>query len=192
MGFVTGFSMALALLYTVQDVDAAIDSELPFLTIVYQASRSRTCTVILMVGFLTCLLVSANSVHQACGRLIWSFARDNGLPCSSAIKRVHPTLGVPVWPLIISGAGVTILGVLYVASPTVYSSIIACCIILGNLSFSIPAAQVLMGGVLPASRWMKLGVLGTVARVVTILFTIFTTVMWLFPTTSNPSPGVMN
>lgn len=105
MGFITGMAMALALIYTVQDLDAAIASELPFLTIIAQASRSDAAAAVFMAAFLVCLVVSANSVHHAAGRLIWSFARDNGLPCSGAIKRVHPTLGVPVWPLIISGVG---------------------------------------------------------------------------------------
>ncbi|KAL8283778.1 hypothetical protein RQP46_005210 [Phenoliferia psychrophenolica] len=193
MGFVTGMAMALSLIYTVQDIDAAIDSELPFLTIIVQASRSEAAGTVFMVAFLICLLVSANSVHHATGRLIWSFARDNGLPLSDAIKRVHPTLGVPVWPLIISGAGVTILGVLYVANTTLYSSIIACCIILGNISFAIPAVQLLLNGrKLPEGRWMKLGWLGALANVVTILFTVFTTIMWLFPTVRDPSSSEMN
>ncbi|GAA5916874.1 hypothetical protein JCM5296_000735, partial [Sporobolomyces johnsonii] len=141
MGFVTGFTISLALAYSVQDLGAALASELPFLEIIIQATGSRACGAVLMTAFLLCLFVSVNSVHQATSRLIWSFARDHGLPCSKHLAKLHPTLRVPVIPILLSGLGVTILGALYVASTTAYNSIIETCIILGNIAMSIPAAQ---------------------------------------------------
>lgn len=146
-----------------------------------------------MVAFLLCLFVSANSVHQATSRLIWSFARDNGLPYSGALTRLHPTYRVPVIPLLISGVGVTILGALYCASTTAYGSIIGDCIILGNISFAIPATQLLLNRRnFNQNRWLRLGWLGAVANVVTILFCLLTTVMWLFPLTPKPAAEEMS
>ncbi len=51
--------------------------------------------------------------------LSWSFVRDRGLPFSRQLERIHPTLRVPVIPLVISFLGVFILGALYVGSTTV-------------------------------------------------------------------------
>ncbi|GAA6008723.1 hypothetical protein JCM10207_001698 [Rhodosporidiobolus poonsookiae] len=195
MSFFTGFVISLALIYCVQDLDAALASELPFLEIIVQATNSRACGVVLMVAFLVCLWVSANSVHHATSRLIWSFARDNGLPFSPRIARISPTFHVPILPLLLSGVGVTILGALYCASTTAYSSIIGCCIILGNISFAVPAVQMLFcggRGRIKQDRWMRLGWLGVVANVVTVAFCALTTVMWLFPLEPNPAPADMN
>ncbi|ORY22185.1 putative choline transport protein [Naematelia encephala] len=193
VGFLTGFVFSVGLLYCVQDLVSATDSELPFLTIIVQATNSKAAGAVFMSAFLVVLMVSSNSVHQATSRLIWSFARDRGLPYSSQVARIDPKLHVPVIPLLISFTGVTILGALYVASTTVYNSIIACCIILGNISFSIPAVQLMLRGRrMNPNRWLKLGALGWAANIVTVVWTIFTTVMWLFPITPHPDAADMN
>lgn len=146
-----------------------------------------------MSAFLCVLMVSSNSVHHATSRLIWSFARDKGMPLSDKVAHVHPKLRVPVIPILISWFGVTVLGVLYVASTTVYGSIISCCIILGNISYAILAIQLMMcGRNINPNRWLKLGWFGWLSNVVTVLWTVFTTVVWLFPTTPHPSGSEMN
>lgn len=146
-----------------------------------------------MVAFLFCLFVSANSVHHATGRLIWSFAKDDALPFSGRLKTIHPTLGVPVMPLIVSGVGVAAIGAVYVGSAAGFTSIIACSIILGNVSYAIPAAQLLLRKRdMSQDRWLKLGWIGGVANVVVIVYTLFTTVMWLFPLTPKPSQQEMS
>lgn len=123
----------------------------------------------------------------------WSFARDGGLPYYKHVGSVHPTLHVPVVPLLISWTGVTILGALYVASTTVYNSIIACCIILGNVSFAIPSVQLMLRGrKMREGRWLRLGMLGWVVNGVTVAWTAITLVMWLFPLEPDPAPADMS
>lgn len=70
MGFVTGMAISVTLIYCVQDLNAALASELPFLEIIVQATGSKACGTVLMVAFLLCLFVSANSVHQSTSRLM--------------------------------------------------------------------------------------------------------------------------
>ncbi|BGP29480.1 hypothetical protein JCM10296v2_001219 [Rhodotorula toruloides] len=193
MGFITGMAISITLIYCVQELNAALASELPSLDIIVQATGSKACGTVLVVAFLLCLFVSANSVHQSTSRLIWSFARDNGLPFADKLTYLHPHSRVPILPLLLSGLGVTILGALYCASTTAYGSIISTCIILGNISFAIPATHILLRKrEMKHNRWMRLGWLGGVSNVVTILFCLLTTVMWLFPLTPNPKPIDMN
>lgn len=72
-------------------------------------------------------------------------------------------------------------------------SIISCCIILQNFSFSVVAAQLLFRRRrFNENRWLKLGWLGWVANIVTIVWTLFSTVMWLFPITPNPDGATMS
>jgi choline transport protein len=193
IGFVTAFSFSVALLYSVQDIDAAAAAELPFLTIIVQATGSRVAGAVFMTCFLAVVSLMTNSIQMASSRLIWSFARDNALPFSAALSHVHPRLRVPVLPVIASWAGVTILGVLYIASSTVYNSIISCCIILQNFSFAIVAAQLLYRRrQFNPARWLNLGWLGWVANVVTIVWFLFSTVMWLFPLEPHPTASTMS
>jgi len=191
--FVTGFAMSVGLIYSVQDLEAAIDSELPFLTIIVQATNSRAAGAVLMMLFLTCIFYSMVSVHQATARLIWAFARDGGLPASPAFTKLDPRFNAPLLPLLVSFFGVTILGLLYVASTVAYGSIIECCILLGNVSYAIPCIQLLLRGRrLPDKRWLKLGVLGAVSNVITIIYCILTTVIWMFPSGPDPAPSSMS
>ncbi|GMK55521.1 hypothetical protein CspeluHIS016_0205770 [Cutaneotrichosporon spelunceum] len=193
IGFITAFSFSIALLYSVQDIDAAAAAELPFLTIIVQATGSRAAGAVFMTCFLAVVSLMTNSIQMASSRLIWSFARDNALPFSTALSHVHPRLRVPVLPVIVSWAGVTILGCLYIASDTVYNSIISCCIILQNFSFAIVATQLLFRKrKFNENRWLKLGALGWVANIITIIWFLFTTVMWLFPLEPHPTGSTMN
>ncbi|KAL1407660.1 hypothetical protein Q8F55_007093 [Vanrija albida] len=193
LGFVTGLAMSIALLYSVQDVAAAAASELPFLTIIVQATRSNAAGAVFMAAFLLIISIMTNSIQMASSRLIWSLARDRALPFSDSLARVSPTLRVPVLPIVASWAGVTVLGLLYIASDTVYNSIISCCIMLQNFAVSVVAVQLMLKGRrMNPARWLRLGAFGWVANGVTVAWTLFSTVMWLFPITPRPTAAEMN
>jgi choline transport protein len=130
---------------------------------------------------------------MASSRTIWSFARDDGLPFSRALSSVSPTLRVPVLPIILSWAGVTILGLLYIGSTTVYNSTISCCIILQNFAISVVCVQLMLKGrKMNEHRWLNLGAFGWVCNVVTVVWTVWSSVMWLFPITPDPSASEMS
>lgn len=193
LGFVTGLGASIALLYSVQDFDAAASAELPFLTIIVQATRSNAAGVVFMVAFLFIVQIMTNSIQMASSRLIWSFARDKALPFSQKLSHISPTLRVPVLSILLSWSGVTILGLLYIGSATVYNSIISCCIILQNIAISVVAIQLMLKGrKMNPNRWLKLGWFGWVANSVTVVWTVFTTVMWLFPLTPKPTGSEMS
>lgn len=65
---------------------------------------------------ISCVALSA--VHQTASRLTWSFARDDALFYSHRLSRVSPSLGVPVYSLILNGVVVLLVGIVYVASST--------------------------------------------------------------------------
>lgn len=130
LGFVTAFAVSIALVYSVQDFDAAASAELPFLTIIVQATRSNAAGAVFMTLFLLVICIMTNSIQMASSRIIWSFARDKALPFSRHLSHVHPKLRVPILPIVVSWAGVTILGLLYIANTMIYNSIISSCIIL--------------------------------------------------------------
>ena len=79
---VFGFAMLLVLLFCIGDIEAALETPTgyPYLQIFLSATNSMPGTlcmfaIINIMGFATCVGMLAT-----CSRLIWSFARDHGLP----------------------------------------------------------------------------------------------------------------
>ena len=59
-----------------------------------------------------------NAVQQTSSRLTWSFARDNGFLFSKYLHRIHPTLEVPVYALVLNWFIVFVCGCIFLASST--------------------------------------------------------------------------
>lgn len=87
-----GFGFLLALLFSIGDVDAALNTKtgFPIIEIFYQAIESKggatamISVIIAMASFATLGSIAAAS------RTLWAFARDNGLPYSAYFAHVSP------------------------------------------------------------------------------------------------------
>ncbi|GAA5855727.1 hypothetical protein JCM8547_001660 [Rhodosporidiobolus lusitaniae] len=192
--FVTAFSTGVVLAYCVQDYTEAASSLVPFLSILHQATQSRAGATALFACATISFSIAGNACIHTVSRLLWSLANDRALPLHSRLRSIHPTLQVPVWSILASAIPVIICGVLYVASTTAYNSIVSCAIILSYISFAIPTVVLMLDRrrSLDPTRRCRLGVLGWVANSVVVLWTVFTTVMWLFPLTPDPDASEMN
>lgn len=132
-----------------------------------------------------CAFIAISGYQQTASRLTWSFARDNALLGSKFIKRIHPTLQVPVWALAANSVVVAIIGFVYLASSAAFGAIIGTGLILQQLSLAIPAGLLMSAGrKLPASREFKLrGPFGWMANGMTVLFAIVALVFYSLPAT---------
>lgn len=83
-----------------------------------KATRSPTAATVFMAALFAVSFVALNAVHQTASRLTWSFARDDALFLSSRLSIIHPTLGVPVYALLLDGLAVLLVGIVYVCSTT--------------------------------------------------------------------------
>ena len=77
-----GFGMLIALLCSATDLGAALDapSGFPFLEIFRQATGSTSGTITVLVIFIILIICATISGLAASSRMIWSLARDRGLP----------------------------------------------------------------------------------------------------------------
>lgn len=85
-----GFAMIIAILFCLGDLDAALstDTGYPFIEIFLQATRSVKGTAA-MVSVVTILSTCATVGGLAStSRMLWSFARDHGVPGWRIISRV--------------------------------------------------------------------------------------------------------
>lgn len=81
-----------------------------------------------------CTLPPAN---LATSRLVWSIARDGGLPFSSFFARVDPYSKVPRNAQILVWFLTLCLGALYVGSTTAFNAIIGSTLIANNLAWGV-------------------------------------------------------
>ena len=137
--------------------------------------------------FTAILIVAAfaaiSAAQQTASRLTWSFARDNALLGSGVFKRIHPTLSVPLWSLVVNGLVVGLIGCIYLGSSAAFGAVIGTGLILQQVSIAIPAVLLMCTGrALPAARPFKLwSPLGWSANCMTVLFAVIVLVFYSFP-----------
>ncbi|KAF4972493.1 hypothetical protein FSARC_965 [Fusarium sarcochroum] len=102
---------------------------------------------------------------------------------------------VPVWALVANSAVIFIIGCIYLGSTSAFNAFIGSGLLLQQCSFAMPAGLLLWHRraekVLPESRPFKLGALGWVANLVTLLFAPLITIMYCFPVELPVAAGTM-
>jgi choline transport protein len=87
---ILGLALLIALLFCLGDVTAALDTPTgyPFIEILAQATNSNGAATAMTSLIIFLLTAAGIGAMASASRLLWSFARDNGLPFSGYISRV--------------------------------------------------------------------------------------------------------
>lgn len=74
--------LSIALLFSIGDIKTALSSHtnFPVIEIFYRATQSKRATTAMMVALISTLVFGTFGTLASASRLIWAFARDNGLP----------------------------------------------------------------------------------------------------------------
>lgn len=133
------------------------------------------------MGSYLALVGGADSLG-ACARAIWSMARDNAFP--EPFKRLHPTLNVPIWCIIVAWVPMVLIGLIYIWNQTAFYGVISGVLVLYTCSILLPVALHL----LYARRNVKivygpwnLGKLGVPLNIVALCWSIFILIFLCFP-----------
>jgi choline transport protein len=158
----------------------------PIFEIWMQATRSHPAATLFMVVLLIAGVVALIAIQQTASRLTWSFARDDALVGSGYLGRIHPSLQVPVWSLIANNAIVFIIGCIFLGSSTAFNAFIGTGLILGQVTYAIPAALLMFRKrsehFLPKKRSFRLpGICGWIANALTVGFAVIVLVFYNFP-----------
>jgi len=199
IGFVTSFAFAVAMTYCIADFDAVLGTAtgVPVYEIWIQATRSRTAATIFMMLLFIAAMVALAAVQQTASRLTWSLGRDNALFGSTFFGRVHSSLKVPVWALLLNGSIVFIIGFIFLGSSTAFNAFIGTGLILQQITYAIPAALLIYQrrstSFLPTHRPFKLpGPIGWLANIATISFAMVVLIFYDFPVVLPVSGSNMN
>ncbi|KAL8925667.1 MAG: hypothetical protein Q9208_003350 [Pyrenodesmia sp. 3 TL-2023] len=184
IGTFTGFIFLVVLLLVAGPIDNVIESEAgPLLRIFFNATNSRTGSIILLLFPLICILFATITIMTTSSRMTWAFARDGGLPLSRVFAKVHPTLELPLNSLVLTTLLVIIFGCIFLGSESAFNAIVSASVVALGVSYAMPVAiNCLRGRKMLRERPFTLpGWFGWFANLLGIAYTIVTTVFFLFP-----------
>lgn len=154
------------------------------LYIVYQNFDTRIFSDIIAIIIGVAMWLCGLSSITSMSRMWYAFARDNGMPGSSLIKQIHPTLRTPVWAIVITCT----LAVLLTVYSVVYSVIVAVSTTALYLAYGIPIYLNLRNKLgkkgeytTPKTAPWSLRGFGPVINVIALLWIIFITILFSIP-----------
>lgn len=156
----------------------------PIAAILLHATGSRVAAVCLQIFPLACLLLAGISIMTTSSRMTWAFSRDGGLPFSKFFARVHEGLRVPLNALALTTGVVVVIGCIFLGSSSAFNAITSASVVALGITYATPPLINVLRGrkTLPATRPFKLPEpLGWFVNIVGILYTILTTVLFVFP-----------
>ena len=195
IGLVSTVFYTLALLFSSSDFSAIASSALPVYEASIQAIHSSGAVLFFCCWLIVIYVGCIFGIVTATGRLIWAFARDDGMPYSSVFKKVNPRLRVPVNANILTCVFCLIFGCLYIANTTAFNTFISSGIVFLNVSYTIPQALLLFrerDKILP-TRWLNLGRgLGIFSNAFSCAWMALYTILLCFPLSIPVTAQSMN
>ena len=191
IGFITGMVCILAFLFASNDYETQYSS----LSIMYYAFHENKSACIAIQCFIFISTISAHwGIQMWQSRLAWTIGRNKGFPLHQYLSNVSgPPFNTPVWALLFSASCTAVLGTLYLASETAFSSLISAALLFQYISYAIPTVLLLLHGRsrIPHGRvWFPN--LGYCANFIVISWTLVALVFYCFPYTLPAEAGDMN
>ncbi|KAG0655478.1 hypothetical protein C6P46_000875 [Rhodotorula mucilaginosa] len=200
VGASSSFVLLIALLFVMTDINAVISSPAGCLAeICYQATGSVAGAICLQVFPIISMEFAAQGIMAASSRMLFAFARDDGLPFAKFFSKNNPRTGVPDRTVIFTAVWCIIFSLVYLGSNAAFQAILSSSVVLLELSYCIPIALLLIRGrhllrpeSFPSPTWTLGPVLGPITNVVALIFTSVTVVFFLFPGETHPTGNSMN
>ena len=146
IGFMTAFPLLLVMMLSMADIDAILNSTLPYAELFRQITDSRAVTTLIMCWITVVLISALIGQWVTCGRLAWAFARDGGLPYSPFFSHISERHKFPVRTTVLALVFCSIYGLLYLISTTAFNSIITSAVLYLNITYAIPQGLIATRG----------------------------------------------
>lgn len=142
---ILGFTMLIATLFCMGDVDKAINTPTgyPFIEIFYQATDSISGTLGMSSILLIIAICSVIGMLAATSRQFWSFARDRAVPGWRLWSHVSPRTHTPTYSILLTMTVACLLGLINIGSNVALNGIISMAVSGMYLSYLIVASSLL-------------------------------------------------
>ncbi|OTA87743.1 hypothetical protein M434DRAFT_375283 [Hypoxylon sp. CO27-5] len=139
-----GWAMVLAVLFCLGDIDSVINSPtgFPFIQVFYNGTGRAGATImtVIVIFIIWCAVIGFAATAS---RMVWSFARDHGLPFHRSIRKVHTRTRVPVVAVVVVNVIPCLLHLIYIGSSTAYNDVISMSVSGLYASYLIPCSFLL-------------------------------------------------
>ncbi|KAK5189002.1 hypothetical protein LTR96_011010 [Exophiala xenobiotica] len=191
------FPWLIVFIYCMGDIGAVLASPIGFQSPATQVYINSTGSVGagIFINMLSTTLAFVSSVDSlgSAARILWSLARDKGLP--QFLTKVHPRWDVPVFGIIVVAIPSYLIGIIYIFNSTAFYGIMAGQVVAMIISYMLPIALHLF-----IARRKKnivygpwtLGRLGWVTDAVSVTFTTVVAIFQLFPVYRPVTAANMN
>lgn len=174
------FGISIAILFSIGDVDAALNSPttFPIIEIFFNATKSYAATNAMVSALIISIFFSALGLLASGSRLIWAFARDDGLPFPRYFSHVDSRFGIPVRAILWSAAIIMILGLINLGSTTAFNALVSLALLGQYTTYVLPTIFILVRRLflaknIPFGPW-ELGKWGVPVNLFTIAFSFIT------------------
>ncbi|KAM9933437.1 hypothetical protein OXX80_006941 [Metschnikowia pulcherrima] len=198
-----GFIVLIVTMFSLQsyDLDRILNTEFgqPMAQVIYDAfetapGQGKKMAIFFMVLIALAQFLMGASILTAISRQIFAFARDNGLPMSWWIKQVNKKLSVPIHAVITGGVMAIIVGLLCLIGSTAANALFTLAVAGNYLAWGMPTflrliymkSKFVPGKFFLGPFWSRLN--GWISTI----FVVYTIVMVMFPTDTNPNKDTMN
>lgn len=192
-----------------------LSSWIPFV-VMEQGFRSHTIATVITCFATVMALTIVIATQEASSRLVWAFARDNGLVFSHHLQKIQPHLDVPLWSLFFVWFLTSLCAFLYLASregnyPLAYgakssswphanpafSAIVGSSVILQQLSFCIPIVLIMARKrsttfLYPGRSFRMPNILGWMVNSFSVSFITLMAVILCLPVSMSPDAASMS
>jgi len=142
---IVGFAIMVTVLYCLGDASSVRETptKLPFIQIFYNRVKSVRGATAMSVVVLFLTWGCAAGIMATASRMTWSFARDNGMPFASYLKRVSERKKIPIVAIVVTTIFAGLLVLINIGSKVAFDDVISLTITGFYGSYFLPCAFLL-------------------------------------------------
>ncbi|KAF7189472.1 Choline transport protein [Pseudocercospora fuligena] len=203
VGAITGFIFLIAAYYCMGSIDdtAMSSTGVPIIEIFYNSTSSRAGASCLTVLLIVIGIGASNALTAEGGRAVYAFARDRGLPFSDLWSKVEPKKQIPIAALCLTVLVQVALDSIYFGTVTGFNTVVSIATQGFYVSYAMPLMARLASLILPSSRAQakkiegglySLGAFSVPLNIIGLVFLLFTTITFNFPSVYPVTSENMN
>ncbi|KAI0403900.1 putative GABA permease [Xylaria palmicola] len=210
-----GFGMTIAYLFCLGDLDAVLESQTtlgyPFLYVLQIGTGSTPGAAVLGLIIVVLGVCSTVGALASSSRMLWSFARDRGIPFWAYFIKLNRRTSIPVYTiaftttisvllsLIVLGSSVAFSNIVNLSIAGLYSSYLLCCALLlwrrlqpNGIKPHSSEARKIGPGKLYWGPWHLPGILGTLNNLFACMYLVFLWFWSFWPPVTPVVPETVN
>ncbi|KAF2001658.1 amino acid transporter, partial [Amniculicola lignicola CBS 123094] len=192
------FAFSICLLFCIGDTDSLSGPSLPIAEVFFSATNSKAVSTALVILMESIICISCFNVIASVSRLVWAFARDQGLPFSEYFTSIHPRLQVPIPALFLVCTICSLLSCINLGSAVAFNALIALPTLCLYISYTIPITLLLIRQVSYSHShpilWgpWQLGRWSVPVKIFSLAYLVYVIVFVAFPTSRPVTKEGMN